>query len=609
MANMVKIGDYIMDFLYHQGLRDLFVISGGGNIHLIDSLGRSKLNYVCNHHEQASATAAEGYSRITGNFGACLVTTGPGGTNAITGVLGAWLDSIPMIVISGQVRRDLIEAGANSGVRQMGIQEINIIDIVKNITKYAVTVMDPLTIRYHLEKALYLARLARPGPVWLDIPLDVQGSLVKVEELRSFKPSEIVPPFETEEKKLKKLVSQTINKIEQSRRPVLYVGNGIRLAHAEQELLELADILKIPILTSYVGYDLIPSSHPYFFGRSHYLGQRSANFIVQNSDLFLSIGARLDLLTIGYTYKAFARQAYKIMVDIDKNEIKKPVLDIDLPINYDAKAFIKEMSKQLKKGFRRPDISEWLGYGRKLIKKYPTVYPEFWQDKKYVNPYCFIEKIGQMLRPNEIIVASDGIGPLNCMYQAFYVKRGQRIVLNLGSAQMGYGLPAAVGASFATKKKKRIICFEGDGSIQLNIQELQTIKHHNLPIKIFVYSNDGYQSIRNTQDGLFEGRYFASNAASGVSCPDFLKVGKAYGIRTVRINNHQEMEEKIKYVLSYRGPILCDINTVRNLHLTPRVQTKKRPDGSLYSPPLEEMWPPLPDGEQKENMLIPDWEG
>lgn len=609
IETMIKLSDYIMDFLYNKGLRDVFVLSGGGNIHLVDSLGKSKLSYVCNHHEQASAIAAEGYSRLTGNFGACLVTSGPGGTNAITGVLGSWLDSIPLLVISGQVRRNLIGAGTNLGIRQLGPQEINIVDIVKNITKYAITITDPLTIKYHLEKALYLAKSGRPGPVWLDIPLDIQNALINTKNLKEFQKSEIVLTHQTSKENLKKLVSQTIKKIEQSKRPVLYVGNGVRLTHAAQELLELVSILKIPVLTSYVGYDLIPSSHPYFFGRSHHMGQRAANFIIQNSDLLLSIGARLDILTTGFTYKAFAREAYKIMVDIDKNEINKPILNINLPINYDAKEFINEMIKQLKNNFKQPKISEWLNYGRKLNKKYPNVSPEFWKQKRYVNPYCFIERIGKILKPNDLIVVSDGVGPLNCMYQAFYVKSGQRVILNLGCAQMGYGLPAAIGVAFATKKKKRIICFEGDGSLQLNIHELQVVKHHNLPIKLFVYSNDGYQSIRNTQDGLFGGKHVASDSASGVSVPDFVKIGKAYGIKTIRIHNHQDMEKKIRYVLSYKGPILCDINTIRILPLIPRVQTLKRPDGSFYSPPLEEMSPLLSDKEQKENMFIKPWNG
>jgi len=601
---MTRLSDYIFDFLHKKGLTHIFVLSGGGNIHLVDAVGKSKVKYICNHHEQACATAAESYARVTNNFGACLVTTGPGGTNAITGMLGAWLDSIPILVISGQVKRELI--GAPS-LRQLGPQEINIVDVVKPITKYAVTVMEPNHIRYHLEKALYLAKSGRPGPVWLDIPLDVQGTMINTKELKQFDPTQLTPPYETDTMKLKKLVSQTIDKLRSAQRPVLLAGNGIHLAGAKKEFLELVDLLKVPVLTSYVGYDLITSDHPYFFGRPHVMGQRAGNFIVQNSDVFLSIGARLDILTVGFTYEAFAREAYKIMVDIDKREINKKIISIDLPVNFDAKAFMSEMLRQLQQKPLKINIKNWLSYGKRLNKKYPVVLPDFWKEKKYVNPYCFIETIGKMLKSDEVIVESDGVGPLNCMYQAFRVQTGQRIILNLGCAQMGYGLPAAIGASFATNKKKRIICFEGDGSLQLNIHELQVMKHHQLPIKLFIYSNDGYQSIRNTQKGLFNGVFVASNKASGVSSPDFVKVGKAYGIPSIRINNHTDMKRKIKQVLASKGPMLCNINTLRNVPLTYKLMTKRLPDGRFVSPPLEDMGPFLTRKELEENMFIPLW--
>lgn len=602
----IKLSDFIFDYLSQRGIGHIFLISGGGNIHLVDSLGRSKIKYVCNHHEQACATAAESYSRITGNMGVCLVTTGPGGTNAITGVAGAWLDSIPLLVISGQVKRELL--GTRQGLRQIGPQEINIIDIVKPITKYAVTVMEPNDILYHLDKAWCLAKSGRPGPVWLDIPLDVQAAQIDPAKLRRFNPDEVKPDYDTDPQRLQQLAAKTIEQLRKSERPVLYAGHGIRLAGAYQEFLELVDLLKVPVLTSYVGYDMLPNAHPYYFGRAHSLGQRAANFIVQNSDLLLTVGARLDVLTSGFTYKAYARAAYKIMVDIDKKEITKHTLSIDLPINFDAKQFINEMLKQLKKKPLNLAIQPWLEYGRKINKKYPNVPADAWREKKYVNNYAFIETMGKILKPGEVIVESDGVGPLNCMYQAFYVKPRQRVILNLGLAQMGYGLPAAIGAAFAFYKKKRVICFEGDGSLQLNVHELQTMKHHNLPIKLFVYSNDGYLSIRNTQKGLFEGRLVATDSSSGLTCPDFVKLGKAYGLKTLRINNHQDMIVKIKYSLAYPGPILCDINAVRDFILTPKLQTKKTPDGQFISPTLEDMAPFLSEEEMKENMLIPLWE-
>lgn len=605
----IKLSDFIVKFIENLGVKHIFLISGGGNIHLIDSIGKStKVDYVCNHHEQAAATAAESYARVTGNIGVCVTTTGPGGTNAITGVLGAWQDSIPLLVISGQVRKELLSWQVDKNLRQLGDQEVNIVEMVKSITKYSITVMEAMDIRYHLEKAVYLAKTGRPGPVWLDIPLDIQGSYIDVSSLRGFDPNELTPSYETSKQKIKELVKIVVQRLEKAERPVIYAGNGIRLSGAEKEFLELINKLKIPVLLSYAGYDLLPNEHPYYFGRAHAFGQRAANFIVQNSDFLLSIGARFDIRTIGFTYKAFARAAYKVMVDIDKAELEKPILTPDLPINCDAKEFIVEMINQLKLSPIKKNISVWLNYGRRLNKKYPVVLPEFWKESKYVNSYCFIETISKYLTENEIIVLSDGVGPLNCMYQAFIVKNGQRIILNNGCAQMGYGLPAAIGAAFASGKKKRIVCFEGDGSLQLNIHELQVMKHHNLPIKLFIYSNDGYLSIRNTQNNLFEKRHVAVDSHSGVSSPDFVKIANAYGFPAERINNHNDMEEKIQSVLNYPGPIVCDINAVRELMLIPKLMAKKLPNGQFVSPPLEDMGPFLPRDEFKQNMLIPLWQ-
>jgi acetolactate synthase-1/2/3 large subunit len=602
---MIKLSDYVCNFFSAKGITHAFILGGGGNMHLIDSVDRSKLEYVCNLHEQAASYAAEGYARVTGKPGLVVITTGPGGTNTMSGVLGCWQDSIPMFVISGQIARRFMGAGTKMGVRQLGVQEMNIIDVAKPMVKYAAVVMDPLNIKYELEKAWYLATSGRQGPVWLDIPLDVQSTMIDEKKLKKFNPKEITPGFITNKKEIEGLVKQTLKKISESQRPVLYAGNGIRLSGAYEDFLKLIDILKIPVLTSYVGYDMLPSSHPYFFGRAHVMGQRAGNLIVQNSDLLLNIGARLDVLTIGYEREKFARVAYKIMVDIDKHEIKKPTLDIDLGINTDAKLFIQEMIRQLKNKPLKLNIKSWLDYGRRLNKKYPNVSKSAWNEKKYVNPYCFVEESSNQFKQNEIIVLANGINVLNCSYQAFIVKKGQRIVLNLGSAPTGYGLPAAIGVSFAFNNKRRIICMEGDGSIQMNIQELQTIKHYNLPIKLFIHSNGGYLSNINTQKNLFGGRYVASGTDSHITSPDFVKVGEAYGIKSIRINNHKEMKKKIQYVLNYPGPIICDINALKEFSLTPKLLTKKRADGSFYSPALEDMWPFLSKEELREEMFIP----
>lgn len=599
---MIKLSDFVIGFIASKGVKHLFLVSGGGNIHLVDSLGKNKnISYVCNHHEQACATAAEAYARVNGNIGVCLVTTGPGGTNAITGVAGAWLDSIPMVVISGQVRTDTMQVGTK--LRQLGDQEINIVDIVRPITKYAKTINKPETILYELEKAFFVAKSGRPGPVWLDIPLDVQGSMIEISKLKKFKAKD----SGTGGKVLEKLVFLTIKKLSEAQRPVIYAGNGIRLSGAERKFLKLVSLLKVPVLLSYAGYDLVPTDHQYYFGRAHSFGQRAANFIIQNSDFLLAIGARLDLRTIGFTYKAFAREAFKVMVDVDREELTKKTLDIDLEVNFDAKDFIEEMIRQLSKKPLKINIKSWLEYGRGQMKKYPVVLPEFWKEKNFVNPYCFLQVLGGELREGQIIVLSDGVGPLNCSYQALKVKKNQRVILNNGCAQMGYGLPAAIGACFANNKSK-IICLEGDGSIQLNIHELQVMKHYNLPIILFVFSNDGYLSIRNTQKNLFSGRYVASNSKSGVSCPDIVKVAKAYGLPAIRIKNHRDMKVKIRQALSWKGPLVCDINSLRELILTPKLMTKKTAQGKFVSPPLEEMSPLLPEEEFKRNMVIPLWE-
>lgn len=602
----IKLSDYIIKFLEEKGTTHAFILGGGGNMHLIDSIGKSKkITYVCNRHEQACAMGAEGYANITGKPGVCVVTTGPGGTNTLTGVLDCWLDSIPMVVISGQIARRFMGAGPKTGLRQLGVQEANVIDVVKPITKYAVAVMDPQEILYELEKAWYLATKGRQGPVWLDIPLDIQSAQIEEKELRKFDPSGIKTEYVTNKKEIEKLVEMTLKKLSESERPVMYAGHGIRLSGAYEEFLELVDLLKIPVLMSYVGYDMLPSDHPYFFGRAHAKGQRAANFIIQNSDVLVALGARLDILAIGYEHEKFARAAYKIMVDIDNHEIEKKTLAIDLPINTDAKLFIQEMVRQLKKKPLKLKIDPWLEYGRKLNKKYPNVPKEFWDEKKFVNPYCFTEEISKQLKPKEVVVLANGVNVLNVSYQAFIVKKGQRVILNLGSATMGYGIAVAIGAAFALGGKTRVICMEGDGSIQMNIQELETIKYYNLPIKLFIHSNDGYLSNKGTQKNLFEGRFVGSGRDSGISCPDFVKVGTAYGIKSIRINNHNEMKEKIKYVLDYPGPIICDINALKDLSLTPNLVTKKRPDGSFFSPPLEDMSPFLSEEEMRENMFIP----
>ncbi len=621
--NKVKVSDYIIKFIENLGVKHVFLISGGGNIHLIDSIGRSnKLKYICNHHEQACAMAAEAYSRINGNIGVCLVTTGPGGTNAITGVYGAWTDSIPLLVISGQVKKEMLEAGKT--IRQLGDQEINIVDLVKPITKYAVTVMEPNEIKYHLEKAVYLAKSGRPGPVWLDIPLDVQGAVVGEKKLVSFDSStfeeEALPLFVATSKSSVSSIYSTpgvagiqglsrgvfgalLKKLKKAKRPVLYVGNGVRLAHAEKELLTLIDLLKIPVLTSFTGYDLVSTENPYFFGRPGTVGQRAANIILQNSDFLLTVGTRLNIRAVGYNFRTVAKGAYKIMVDIDRRELDKKTVSPDLKINCDAKEFIQEMNYELRIKNYELGIKEWLDYCKRLNIKYPVVQPQYWRKTKPVNHYCFIDALSKQLKADDVLAVSNGTACV-APYQALKFPQGFRVIVNSGCAAMGYGLPAGIGACFAHGKKKTL-CFEGDGSIQMNIQELQTVVHHKLPLKIFVFANNAYLSIRLTQDSLFESKYIASDKESGVSCPDIIKIAQAYGIRTISIESHQNMEKKIKEVLMNDDPVICKLLLDPKLGFVPKASSMKLTDGTFVSKPLEDMWPFLSRKEFRENMIVP----
>ncbi len=528
----IKLSDYVIQFIENLGVKYAFLISGGGCIHLIDSIGKAKkIKYICNHHEQACAIAAEGYGRTTEKIGVCIVTSGPGSTNAITGVMGAWVDSIPMLIISGQVKRETIGAGKN--LRQLGDQEINIVDIVKPITKYSTVVMDSKDIRYHLEKAVYLSKSGRPGPVWLDIPLDVQGSYIEVDELKKFNPQDLKSDYRTDNQKLKIIVSHVIKEIKTSTRPVLFVGNGIRFAGAEKELLKLINLLKIPVLTGYAGFDLVSSENPYFAGHPGSFGQRVGNFTLQNSDLLLVIGSRLNVRMTGFNFSSFARAAYKIMVDVDREEMNKKTININLKVNYDAKDFINELINQLKKTPTNFNKNNWLEIIRGWKKEYPSVLSEYWKDKKYVNPYCFVDTLSKFIKHDDGLSLANATSQI-VSYQALHFPQGTRILNNSGCAAMGYGLPASIGMCFARNKKKTI-CLEGDGSIQLNIQELQTIVHYKLPIKIFVFSNKGYVSIRLTQEGLFGGKLVASSLETGVSIPNMIKIAKAYGIPTIKI--------------------------------------------------------------------------
>jgi acetolactate synthase-1/2/3 large subunit len=595
---MIKLSDYVFKFISGLGVKHVFLLPGGGCMHLVDSLGKnSNLESVCCLHEQAAAMAAEGYGQYTNNIGVVLVTTGPGGTNAITGVAGGWIDSTPMLIISGQVKRqDLI---SNSGVRQMGIQEVDIISVVKNITKYAVTIIEPSSIKYHLEKAVFIARTGRPGPVWIDIPLDVQAASIEENELKGFQSTEILLKEDKEE--LGRSVDRAIQLINESRRPVILAGNGIRLAEALDDFLDLINYLKIPVLTTWKAIDFLPDNHELFFGRPGSIGQRGANFIQQNCDLLLTIGARLDLAQVGFNHQNFARLAKKVIVDIDASEIKKLKMNIDLPICSGALVFIRELLEKKDKIIFK-DRSKWLFRCREWVSKYPVVLSEYWEQKKYVNTYVLIDCLSDSLNNNDCLVPGSSGGCSEISLQAFKVKKGQRVFNTPGLGAMGFGLPASIGASLASGKK-RTVTIIGDGGLQLNIQDLETIARLNLPIKIFVLNNNGYASIRNTQKSHFKGHLVCCDPSSGLTLPDTSKIASAYAIKYAKILNHKSIKAKVQEVLDTEGPIICEVMVEPDLATAPRIQSEVLADGSIISKPLEDLWPFLDRGEFKANMI------
>lgn len=601
---MIKVSEYLARRVVELGVKHVFMIPGGGAMHLNDSFGKSPdLEYVCNHHEQACAIAVEGYARTNGNIGVAVVTSGPGGTNTITGVLGAWLDSIPALFISGQIKYGTTVESTGLPLRQLGDQEADIIAIVRSITKYAVMVKDPKSIRYHFDKAVTLARIGRPGPVWLDVPLDVQAALIEPEKLPAYDPAEDRISFNMEE--VKAQAAAIIERVREAKRPVLLAGNGIRLSGAVDTFHKVIELLNIPIQTAIGAHDLIWSDHKLFFGRPSITGDRSSNFIIQNSDLLFTLGSRLCVRQVTYLYKAFARAAYKIAVDIDPYELQKPTISPDMKVHCDAKILLEELARQLRSKPIAPK-HEWIEWCTIRRLRYPSVIPEYRQVTDYVNSYYFIEVLSKLLSPADVIVLGNGTAN-TCTFQAISLKNGQRLFTNSGCASMGYDVPAAIGACFASGKK-RVICIAGDGSIHMNIQELQTIVHHKLPIKIFVLSNDGYLAVRSTQDAYFPGRYVAADSSSGVTLPDFVKVAQAYGLAVLRIRNHQGMEQAIQSVLDHQGPILCDINMSPQQTLHPKLASEIRPDGTMVSKPLEDMFPFLEREEFMENMIIEPWE-
>lgn len=603
----IRLADYVADFLVDHGVTDCFSVVGGGAMHLNDALGHKEgLKMTYNHHEQACAMAAEAYARLDNRIAAVCVTTGPGGTNAITGVLGGWLDSIPMFIISGQVRYDttarFAEKKAGAVVRAMGDQEYDIVKSVTPMTKYAVMIEDPLTIRYALEKAWHLAGTGRPGPVWVDIPVNYQGSYIETEELKGYDPSEddaLLPP-EVDDT----IIQTVLEKIRNADRPVFHAGYGIRLSGGYEYFRKVVEKLNIPVVTYWNAVDLIEDEHPLYCGRAGNMGDRPGNFAIQNADLILAIGTRISIRQVGYNWDTWARAAEVIMVDIDQGEMKKPTLHVDLPIWADAKDFLKKLDEAVSDPvFRKED---WIQTAQRWKRDYPAVLPRQWEENdRSANVYAFVRYLSSCLKENSLTAVSNGAC---CVVgnQAYVIQKGSRMANNSAVASMGYGLPAAIGTCIGGGRRETI-CLEGDGSIMMNLQELQTILTNRLPIKIFLINNEGYHSIRITQSNIFSEhtRVGIGPESGDLSFPEYKKIAEAFGYPYFCAHSNAEMKAVVDQVLSMEGAVFCEIFTDTAQVWEPKSSGRKLPDGTMVSPPLEDLAPFLPREELKKNMFIP----
>ena len=595
----IKISNYIADFIVRNGIKHIFTVTGGGAMHLNDAFGHHPdLTCIYNHNEQASSIAAEGYTRLTGKLAVTCVTSGPGGTNAITGVLGGWLDSIPMFIISGQVKTETTTSITDIPLRQLGDQEYNIVASVSSMTKYAHMITNPSEIRYHLEKALYLAMNGRGGPVWLDIPLDIQAAIVETEELVGFSPNELSrenPIYN------KSITPKILEKIKKSKRPVILAGSGIRLGKAHEQFIKFIDKFQIPVVTAWNAHDTLWDEHELFCGRPGTLGTRGGNFIVENSDLILVLGCRLNIRQISYNYKEYAKNAYKIIVDIDENELKKPTIKADLPVWANVRDFMEDILSA-EYILDNEMHNRWLKWCRNINKKYPAVLPKYYEKISPVNPYAFISELFDELNEDETIVTGNGSACV-ITFQVAKIKKGQRLFTNSGCAAMGYGFPAALGACVGLEGK-RVICIDGDGSFQMNIQELQTAVYSNLNIKIVYLNNNGYHSIRQTQNNLFNTQLVGVCDGNGLSFPDISKIAWAYGIPYIKIDNINESKKLIRNMLDSKGPVICEVIIDPSQNFEPKLSSKVLPDGKIVSPSIDDMYPFLDREEYLKNKNI-----
>lgn len=572
-----------MQFLAELNIDKVFYITGGGAMHLNDSLGRNPdLEGVCMIHEQGAAIAAEAYARIHEGYGACLVTSGPGGTNALTGLAGAYMDSIPVIFISGQVKRADLRT---PGLRQFGIQEVDILSMAASYSKYAVQIKEPEDIRYELEKAAAIAVNGRPGPVWLDVPLDIQASQVEPDKLRGFE--EKLPAYEAKEEDILK----TIELLNQAERPLLILGHGIRLSHSVEAARELYQYLGIPVLVSWNGVDLIEDDSPLYFGRPGAVGHRAANIIQQNADFVLTLGTRINLLSSGYNYEQFLGKANHVMVDIDILEMEKKNVHPQLKAVCDVASFMQGMLAEKEKIVLK-DRTPWISYCKKLWEKYPNFIPEQEAGEGYVSNYHLIDEISAQMKADDIYQFTSSGSTVDIAMKTFRIKWGQRAFLTKGLAAMGYDIPACVGTCIASGGR-RTVCVTGDGSAAMNMQELEVIKRRNLPVKLFVADNKGYSMIYGSQNGNFKGNLTGCTIESGLTLPDMKKIAEAFGIKGMHIENEENLQQQVAEVLNYDGPVVCTVNVDITQKIVPKQANYMKEDGQMASRPLEDMAPLL----------------
>ena len=591
----MKLSDYVMNFISGLGVQKVFYVSGGGAMHLNNSLGQNKaLEGICMLHEQSCSIAAESYARISENYGVCLVTSGPGSTNTVTGVAGSYIDSIPVIYISGQAKRD--DLVGEQQIRQFGIQEVDIVSVVKPITKYAVQIKQPEDIKYEMQKAAQIAANGRPGPVWIDIPLDIQASQIEESKLREFN-SESLPSYKCRDSDIDK----TIEMFNKSERPVLVLGGGIRLSGGVSQAREIYEFLGVPCLTTWNGVDLIEDEHPLFYGRPGAVGHRHSNFIQQNADLVITIGTRLNLLSTGYNYDSFLSNSFHIMVDIDEHEMHKKNVHPQLRICSDAKDFIISLLKR-RNEINNSKRTRWIEHCNALKEKYPLFIPEQSPLPGFVSTYDLVSEISDHMTGDDIFQFTSSGSSVDISMKTFRIKKGQRAFLTKGLAAMGYDLPASIGSCIASGGK-RTVCVTGDGSIMMNIQELEVIRRLKLPVKMFVVDNNGYGMIYNSQKSNFNGNLTGCTEESGLTLPDPGKIAEGFDIKVFRIQTKEKISQTVEDVMKYDGPAVCVVKSDISQKILPKQANYVRDDGQMASRPLEDMFPLLDREEYERNLL------